>query len=308
MLVDYLHGAYRGEVDLMGGPCRWEGGQATVIDGALTRQIAVSSPVSSLERREAVDKWNEVTTIVSQRVLQGAGYAVLDLGLADGAPIETVVRVALEVGNSIGHVLRQNGEGATVIHVRDRGVTMEGGGRYHETNTPGSLHTDGPQLDTPPDVLLMLSIRQADVGGESVLVDGAVLHQYLAMRKPEIFRILHFPFYFDRRGFDYHSPDLYRPVYECSQDSVGMRYLCSYILSGHTKRECPLTEMQRAALLTLEELLNDSAFQVRVSLPPGQMLIVDNQRMCHGRTAFHDRGVPRSLRHLIRLWVSLSSR
>jgi hypothetical protein len=286
MLVDYLHGAYRGEVDLMGGPCRWEGGQATVIDGALTRKIAVSSPVS-------VDKWSGVTTIVSQCVLQGAGYAVLDLGLADGAPIETAVRVALEVGNSIGHVLRQNGEGATVIHVRDRGVTMEGGGRYHETNTPGSLHTDGPQLD---------------VGGESVLVDGAVLHQYLAMRKPEIFRILHFPFYFDRRGFDYRSPDLYRPVYECSQDSVGMRYLYSYILSGHTKRECPLTEMQRAALLTLEELLNESAFQVRVSLPPGQMLIVDNQRMCHGRAAFHDRGVPRSLRHLIRLWVSLSSR
>ena len=37
--------------------------------------------------------------------------------------------------------------------------------RYHQTNLGGSIHSDGPQLDTPPNYVAMACLNQAEKGG-----------------------------------------------------------------------------------------------------------------------------------------------
>ena len=41
--------------------------------------------------------------------------------------------------------------------------------RYHQTNTGGYIHSDGPQLNNPPKYVLMACKKQAERGGYSIL-------------------------------------------------------------------------------------------------------------------------------------------
>ena len=41
--------------------------------------------------------------------------------------------------------------------------------RYHQTNLGGSIHSDGPQLITPPKYIIMACVEQATSGGDSII-------------------------------------------------------------------------------------------------------------------------------------------
>ena len=78
--------------------------------------------------------------------------------------------------NFLGDPLVQNAQGDLVYEVRDRGKTMEAGGRYSETSQGGVLHTDSVQWDHPPDILGLLCLHPAMSGGESVVVSAHSIH------------------------------------------------------------------------------------------------------------------------------------
>lgn len=63
-----------------------------------------------------------------------------------------------------------------------------------------------------------------------------------------------------------------------------------------------LSTAQREALEALMELANTSEFKLELQLEPGQLLLLNNHIVWHGRGAYED--APGSVRHLLRLWLA----
>lgn len=57
--------------------------------------------------------------------------------------------------------------------------------RYHQTNLGGAIHSDGPQLSTPPKYVIMGCIKQAEKGGYSVITSVIKIYNYIKKKIPE---------------------------------------------------------------------------------------------------------------------------
>jgi alpha-ketoglutarate-dependent taurine dioxygenase len=243
--------------------------------------------------------------IVAQHVLDGRGFAVLRLPWDDSMYVDALATGTAVLAASVGSLLDQDYDGTTIVHVRDLGHRLEDGARYHETNASGTLHTDGPQLENPPNLLFMACFSRAQDGGDSLLASSVTLHHQLSQIRPDLLATLHGKFHFDRRGFCEIDGEttLQKPIFACSSQGITFRYLYEYILDGHAKANVPLSSQQRDAIGALQDLLSRDDLLLKIGLDPGEVLIVNNSRVCHGRTAFRDRVAPGSVRHLIRLWA-----
>jgi alpha-ketoglutarate-dependent taurine dioxygenase len=250
---------------------------------------------------------NEVGSVVRREVMEGRGFAILAQPWTIGFQVETLVARTVALASMMGRLVGQDRGGSTVVHVADSGRKMEQGARYHETNASGSLHTDGPQLERPPDLILLSCFRQAEEGGDSLLASAVAFHHYLQVTRPDLLAALHESFHFDRRGFGAgeNESTLERPVFRCSSTGVGIQYLHEYILDGHRKANIPLTSQQQESLSSLRMWLLREENIIRFRLHPGQTLVINNRRVCHGRTSFRDGNSPETLRHMLRAWVQV---
>jgi hypothetical protein len=151
------------------------------------------------------------------------------------------------------------------------------------------------------------------LGGESIVVSGQAVHDLLAARAPRVLEVLARDFWWECRGF---SDDFFRaPVLFFGADGgPRFRYLRDYLESAHRRRGAPLDEEQLWALDALDSALELSELQFRCTLAPGEILVLDDLRMFHGRTSFSDfleapppdreaPGAP-SRRCFERLWIS----
>jgi len=62
--------------------------------------------------------------------------------------------------------------------------------RYHQTNAGGDIHSDGPQLATPPKYVIMGCIQQAKKGGFSIVASSKKIAEYLKIKNPKNYSIL----------------------------------------------------------------------------------------------------------------------
>jgi hypothetical protein len=245
-----------------------------------------------------------VAPIVAQHVTEGRGFAVVRVPWNDDMPVDMLVTATTILATTVGRLVEQDQAGSKFVHVRDLGRRLEDGARYHETNASGSLHTDGPQLDNPPGLIFLACFRQAHEGGDSLLASAMTLHYLLHQARPDLLSVLHSDFYFARRGFDGGNERTFqRPIFRCASKGLSFRYLYDYILEGHASANAPLSRCQRDAIDSIQDLLLRDDIVIRLRLSPGEILIVDNRRVCHGRTSFRDRCAPGPARHLIRVWA-----
>lgn len=219
-------------------------------------------------------------------------------GLAELA--EQEARAFLPSASALmGTLLPQDANGALLRDVRYRGVRLGEGatGRYSDSREGGSLHTDGPHLPgEPPDYFTLFCVRQAAAGGGLILVH---LDDILARLSPESVRTLRGVFQFDRRVAHAADPTVARPVLTDERIS----YLREYINLGHAHPGVPpLLPSQRSALDELDALLDGSAPRRSWKLAPGELAVIDNRTLCHGRTPFRD-DADGTQRLMLRNWI-----
>jgi alpha-ketoglutarate-dependent taurine dioxygenase len=212
------------------------------------------------------------------------------------------------IGRLLGEPVEQSGDGAKAIEVydRDRMRRMADGARYHQTREGGSIHTDNVNRPETWDYLMMACVAPAMLGVETIVVSGLAVHEVLAARAPQALELLARDFWWECRGF---SDDFFRAPVLC-YDECGLprfRYLRPYLESAHRRRGAPLAEQQLWALDALDAALELSELQFRCTLAPGEIIVIDDLRMFHGRTSFSDflgnaGGPPR--RRFDRLWIS----
>jgi alpha-ketoglutarate-dependent taurine dioxygenase len=145
----------------------------------------------------------------------------------------------------------------------------------------------GPHTDhSRADFVAWLCVEPADRGGETMLVDAWPVLALLPARSLELLREVQL---FEHRVFP--SDPERHPL--LSYDSGPPSVYYTYWL------RCELDAARAHALDQFRALVESSANQVRFRLERGDVLIVDNHRVLHGRTAI---ALP-SRRHLRRLWI-----
>lgn len=279
--------------------------EVALSDAALVAlERCVSPNGSAAATRSLLDELSEARA----RLVDGwPGYVILT-GLAAIPP--DLWRPAFRlVSTTLGEVLPQDATGLEIREVQDRGTRIGEGrsARYAESRRGGSLHTDGAESPFPlPDYFTLCCVRKAVRGGAFQMVSAESVYLRLLDRAPELVRVLREPFHFDRRGDP--GPDgsltVAKPIFFDRGGRLHVTYLREYVEIGHGHEDvADLTAMQRAALDALDAELDDPDLIVQGYLEPGQILVIDNQRILHGRTAFEDGPDPANKRLLLRMWL-----
>jgi alpha-ketoglutarate-dependent taurine dioxygenase len=163
-----------------------------------------------------------------------------------------------------------------------------------------ALHTDASHIDgvavvndkvvriAPPSIFLLLCVRPAEQGGANFLVDGQEILQRLWDQEPEHFKIVTQPRAVSYCKSKYFST--YSPLFE--QLSSGR---CRVRFRQDTMYVEPWA--YSSVKHVIDNYFLNPKFQKYHLLTEGQIIIVDNHRMLHGRDTItlHDMNHPRTL-------------
>lgn len=148
-------------------------------------------------------------------------------------------------------------------------------------------HTDNPYRDPVPQLQLLHCLEAAGQGGESVVVDGFAVAERLRREAPGAFAILTttpVPF----RYVEPEAVDLSHAAPLIELDLAGRPRTIRY----NNRSMAPLdidadaVEAFYAAYRRFGRLLHDPAQTVGFRMAPGDLFIVDNRRVLHGRRGF----------------------
>ena len=186
----------------------------------------------------------------------------------------------------------------------------QGDGRHENVRSDPKLnvgtrssHALGPHTDTCwrlslSGLVLMHCLKAQESGGESLLVDGFNVCERLRAEAPEAFELLRsVPLKF---AASVNNGDEYRGfgrLISCDAEGrvVGFRYNENSIRTLDLPED--LIEPVYGALGKLEAIIFDPDFRLQWHLVPGDIIVMDNQRVLHGRSAFAPEAGERHLQH-----------
>lgn len=154
---------------------------------------------------------------------------------------------ALVVANMLGEVRES------------RAISLiEGSQRFIHSNGPVPFHSEDPDIS----LLAWHCISPADRGGETLLLDGQTLAKSLPRRARRSLETIHCP----------HRNPLGHPIIT----EEGNWYYIPWSVAMNA---------DQSSLVVLRNAI-DSAMPLTILLKTGDLLIVDNRRMLHGRNAY----------------------
>jgi [2-(trimethylamino)ethyl]phosphonate dioxygenase len=148
-------------------------------------------------------------------------------------------------------------------------------------------HTDNPYRDPVPQLQLLHCLEAAGEGGESVVVDGFTAAERLRREAPDAFAMLTrtaVPFRYVEAG----SVDLRHAAPLIELDIAGALRIVRYNNRSIGPLDIDADEVAAFydAYRRFGRLLHDPALTVGFRLRPGDLFIVDNRRVLHGRRGF----------------------
>lgn len=157
------------------------------------------------------------------------------------------------------------------------------------------LHTDNPYREPVPGFQALHALVTSPEGGDSLFADGWALAAHLRDSAPDAFRLLTttaVPFHYRSNDADLYAE---RPLIQvsCRGDVTAVHYNNRSI--APLEPGTPGAIEFYAAYRRFAALLREARFQLRLKLTDGDLVVFDNQRTLHGRTAFTSAKHPRHL-------------
>jgi gamma-butyrobetaine dioxygenase len=148
------------------------------------------------------------------------------------------------------------------------------------------LHTDLPNQEMPPGYQFLHCVRNAAEGGESVFADAYMIADKVRRTDADAFRLLTSipnPYRFQDRQ---HDIRVHRPMVSLDErDRVfDVRY-SAHLMDSFDMPDTVMADYYSAYRLFMAET-RDPANIITFKLKPGEMVVFDNRRVLHGRTAF----------------------
>jgi gamma-butyrobetaine dioxygenase len=150
-------------------------------------------------------------------------------------------------------------------------------------------HTDNPYRDPVPTLQLLHCLQSSARGGDNVLVDGWHVAAQVRAADPEGFAMLASTAVTFRYRDDEAHLTATQPILELDDDRTdwavrGVRFNARSMEPPHLPVDRSTAWYRGYTLFA--RLLADPANQIRLHLEPGDLFIVDNRRVLHGRTAY----------------------
>ncbi|MBM3547374.1 MAG: TauD/TfdA family dioxygenase [Alphaproteobacteria bacterium] len=230
---------------------------------------------------------------------------------------EDLRRIWYGIGANLGSPLNQNKSGEQMRAIRDEGGSALAGQRYGQidegqgktflssyarTLTNGQLrfHTDRC------DAVGLLCVRQAKAGGVSKLASSAMVHNTMLERAPELCAALYEDIWRSRFGEEPGGEKLAYPlpIFGQRDGRFTSHWSLTYVEAAQKMGEVPrLTEKQKAGIDMLMALAQELSFEMRFA--PGDMQLLNNHVIYHGRTPFEDDASSGQDRLLLRIWLAM---
>jgi len=160
--------------------------------------------------------------------------------------------------------------------------------RADSAYTPKTLrpHTDATYSHDAPGLQILLCLAYQAEGGDSLLVDGLEIGRRLAAAQPDEYATLGRIAIPGRYLGDGAHLAAERPVFRLGRDGRILQVsFNNYDRAPFRLPEPEMTALYRA-IAAFDRLANDPALCWCRGLRPGDLLIFDNWRVLHGRTAF----------------------
>jgi alpha-ketoglutarate-dependent taurine dioxygenase len=225
--------------------------------------------------------WEAFSAVKSNEPLRGRWLSrLLEDGIAFLSGVPSTETAILEASSLAGRVSETNY--GLVFDVRS--VAQPENLAYSDLGL--GLHTDNPYREPVPGFQVLHALIASPDGGESLFGDGFAIAEQLREAAPAAFdRLAHTPVPFLYRSKD---AELYaeRPLIQlsCAGDVSAVHYNSRSIaplrLGARDARAFYSAYRQFAALLRNPE------FHLKFRLRDGDLVVFDNQRTLHGRTAF----------------------
>ena len=231
----------------------------------LTQALPTADYVEVTASRAALGRW--------LRMVRTYGLALLR-----GVPTETgqVARVA----ELFGHVRETNYGRVFDVISKPQPNNL--------AYTAGALgvHTDNPYRDPAPGLQLLHCLEASGSGGESLVVDGFLAAERLRAEAPEHFALLaryEVPFRFTDRDADLRASGRLIAV-----DQEGAVTAICYNNRSASAFDLPAAVMTDfyGAYRHFGRLLRDREAEVSFCMTPGDLIILNNRRVLHGRREF----------------------
>lgn len=299
----------------VGGPAAWHGAALAahkdwlvVLDAAEVHEIldavrfagAKGTPTSAMTRGDLpLPTLGRHITTWRDEIARGRGFVVIR-----GVPVDRLSREEAErffwgLGLHLGVPGAQNPQGDLLGHVRDEGFDNQTEVRAYRTRTEIKFHCDAA------DVVGLLCLRSAASGGQSRIASSVAVHDELLRRRPDLVPELYEPFLLDTKS---EGGVRYMPIPPCRYADGVLRtfYHADYFRSVERHADTPRLSPRRRELLDLYDAIAGSdEMRLEMDLEPGDIQLLSNHTVIHGRSAFEDDGAPGERRHLLRLWLSL---
>lgn len=158
------------------------------------------------------------------------------------------------------------------------------------TTVPLGVHTDNPYRDPVPTLQLLHCLASDATGGDSVLVDGFQVAEAFRRQYPPQFSLLTLvpiEFRFRDEGADLSA---FAPVITVrgTEEVAAIRFNSRAVAPFHFGPDLLLPYY--AAYRAFSDMLNSPEYQISFRMKPGDLFIVDNERVLHGRTGFSNAG------------------
>jgi alpha-ketoglutarate-dependent taurine dioxygenase len=158
------------------------------------------------------------------------------------------------------------------------------------------LHTDNPYREPVPGFQVLHALIASPDGGDSLFGDGLAIAEQLRKTAPDAFAVLTrtaVPFRYRSKDAELYAE---RPLIQlsCSGEISAVHYNSRSIapLQLDAHQAAPFYSAYRR----FAALLRDSRYHLQLRLDDGDLVVFDNQRTLHGRTAFSSARHPRHLR------------
>ena len=220
----------------------------------------------------------------------------LEYGFVIFSGVPPVDRTVLQVGGTFGFVRETNF--GPLFEVRSTPAASD----LAYTSLPLDPHTDNPYRWPVPGVQLLHCLVNETSGGLSTLVDGFAAAVALRERDPEAFEILtHTPVRFRYRDA---TTELVASAAPIELDPSGN------LLAIHFSPRLDFVPLAPPLALdgyyrarrAFDHLLRSPEFEIRFLLESGDLMMMDNRRLLHGRTGFDP---SEGLRHLQGCYIDI---
>ncbi len=239
---------------------------------------------------------------ISQELESGRGMIMLR-GLPLTYTPDDLRTVYWGLGAYLGAAVSQNKNGEIL------GVVKDFGGPVINTTRRGSKTAHRLQFHSDRcDVVGLLCVRKAMSGGASRIVSAATMHNEILRRRPDLIGLFYEDWDHSWQGEEPPGSGRTqrRPIWTFRDGYFSGLFSPAYVWFAQDFPEVTRhTPTQVEALKLFDDLADELALNMHFE--PGDIQLLNNHVIYHGRTSFVDYAEPEKKRVLLRLWLSVES-